>query len=57
MGRERVRLVAKAANQVVVALVLQAVSEALVLGSGAGVDPGRVIDVLSGGLAANKPWM
>ena len=46
--------VAKAANQVVVALVLQAVSEALVLGSGAGVDPGKLIDVLSGGLAANK---
>ena len=46
--------VAKAANQVVVALVLQAASEALVLGSGAGVDPGKLIDVLSGGLAANK---
>ena len=44
----------KACNQVVVALVIEAVSEALVLGSKAGVDPGVVISVLSGGLAANR---
>src|SRR5579864_6929503 len=44
----------KACNQVVVALVIAAVSEALVLGSTAGVDPAVVIDVLSGGLAANR---
>jgi 2-hydroxy-3-oxopropionate reductase len=54
VGESGTGQVAKAANQVVVALVLQAVSEALVLGSGAGVDPGKLIDVLSGGLAANK---
>ena len=46
--------VTKAANQIVVALVLEAVSEALVLGSKAGVEPARLIEVLSGGLAANK---
>jgi 2-hydroxy-3-oxopropionate reductase len=46
--------VVKACNQVVVALTIEAVSEALVLGSRAGVDPATIIEVLSGGLAANK---
>jgi 2-hydroxy-3-oxopropionate reductase len=46
--------VVKACNQVVVALTIEAVSEALVLGSKAGVDPARILDVLSGGLAGNK---
>ena len=46
--------VVKAANQVVVALTIEAVSEALVLGSKAGVDPEKILDVLSGGLAGNK---
>jgi 2-hydroxy-3-oxopropionate reductase len=46
--------VVKACNQVVVALTIEAVSEALVLGSKAGVDPATIIAVLSGGLAANK---
>jgi len=46
--------VTKAANQIVVALVMEAVSEALVLGSKAGVAPGKIIEVLSGGLAASK---
>ena len=44
----------KACNQIVVALVIEAVSEALVLGSKAGVDLAKVIEVLSGGLAGNK---
>ncbi len=44
----------KACNQIVVALTIEAVSEALVLGSRAGVNPGKVIEVLSGGLAGNK---
>jgi 2-hydroxy-3-oxopropionate reductase len=44
----------KACNQVVVALTIEAVSEALVLGSQAGVDPAKVIEVLSGGLAGNS---
>jgi 2-hydroxy-3-oxopropionate reductase len=46
--------VVKACNQVVVALTIEAVSEALVLGSKAGVEPGTIIRVLSGGLAANR---
>jgi len=46
--------VVKACNQVVVALTIEAVSEALVLGSKAGVDPATIIEVLSGGLAANR---
>jgi 2-hydroxy-3-oxopropionate reductase len=44
----------KAANQVVVALTIEAVSEALVLGSKGGVAPEKILEVLSGGLAGNK---
>jgi 2-hydroxy-3-oxopropionate reductase len=46
--------VVKAANQIVVALTIEAVGEALVLGSKAGVNPEKILDVLSGGLAASK---
>jgi 2-hydroxy-3-oxopropionate reductase len=46
--------VVKACNQIVVALVIEAVSEALVLGSKVGVDPAKILHVLSGGLAANR---
>jgi 2-hydroxy-3-oxopropionate reductase len=46
--------VTKAANQIVVALTIEAVSEALVLGSKGGVEPEKILDVLSGGLAGNK---
>jgi 2-hydroxy-3-oxopropionate reductase len=46
--------IVKASNQIVVALVIEAVSEALVLSSKAGVDPANAVEVLSGGLAANK---
>jgi 2-hydroxy-3-oxopropionate reductase len=46
--------VVKVCNQVVVAVVIEAVAEALVLGAKAGVDPGRIADVLQGGLAATK---
>ena len=46
--------VAKVCNQVVVAVVIEAVSEALVLGAKAGVDPARIVDVLQGGLAATR---
>jgi 2-hydroxy-3-oxopropionate reductase len=46
--------VTKAANQVVVALTIEAVAEALVLGSAGGVAPEKVLEVLSGGLAGNK---
>ncbi|HET6662276.1 MAG TPA: 2-hydroxy-3-oxopropionate reductase [Rubrobacter sp.] len=46
--------VTKAANQIVVALTIEAASEALVLGSKGGVAPEKILDVLSGGLAGNK---
>ena len=46
--------VVKAANQIVVALTIEAVSEALVLGSAGGVSAEKILDVLSGGLAGNK---
>jgi 2-hydroxy-3-oxopropionate reductase len=46
--------VVKACNQIVVALVIEAIAEALVLGSKAGVDPDRIVEVLSGSLASNK---
>ena len=46
--------VVKACNQIVVALVIEAVSEALVLGSKAGVNPAKILQVLGGGLAANR---
>jgi 2-hydroxy-3-oxopropionate reductase len=61
MGRTIVRLgeagtgqTAKACNQILVAVTIEAVSEALVLASKAGVDPDRLIEVLSGGLAGNR---
>jgi 2-hydroxy-3-oxopropionate reductase len=44
----------KACNQVVVALNYAAVSEALVMGAKAGVDPAKIIEVLNGGLAASR---
>lgn len=46
--------IVKACNQIVVALTIEAVSEALVLGAKAGVNPEMIIAVLSGGLAGNK---
>ena len=46
--------VAKAANQVVVALTIQAVAEALTLARRAGVDAARVREALLGGLAESK---
>ena len=46
--------VVKACNQIVVALTIEAVSEALVLGSKAGVQPDIILEVLGGGLAGNK---
>jgi 2-hydroxy-3-oxopropionate reductase len=46
--------VVKACNQVVVALNIEALAEALVLGSKAGVDPATIVSVLSGGLAASR---
>jgi 2-hydroxy-3-oxopropionate reductase len=46
--------VVKACNQVLVAITIAGVSEALVLGSKLGVSPATILDVLSRGLAANR---
>lgn len=46
--------VTKAANQVVVAVTIAAVSEALVLAAKAGVDPARVREALLGGFAQSR---
>jgi 2-hydroxy-3-oxopropionate reductase len=54
VGPDGTGQVVKAANQIVVALVMEAVAEALVLGSGAGVVLEKMLDVLSGGLAGNR---
>ncbi|MFQ5994553.1 MAG: 2-hydroxy-3-oxopropionate reductase [Acidiferrobacterales bacterium] len=45
---------AKVANQIVVALTLAAVSEALVFASKAGVDPAKVREALLGGFAGSR---
>lgn len=54
VGESGAGQVVKACNQVVVALTIEAISEALVLGSKAGVDPASILRVLGGGLAANR---
>src|SRR5437588_65031 len=46
--------IVKACNQVLVALIIEGVSEALVLGAKAGVAPDIILKVLSGGLAQNR---
>lgn len=46
--------VVKSCNQIVVGLTIAAVSEALVLGEKAGVEPEKILEVLGGGLAGNK---
>ena len=61
MGRSVVRVgdagagqVAKLANQIIVALNIQAVGEALVFAEKAGVDPASVIEAIRGGLAGSN---
>jgi 2-hydroxy-3-oxopropionate reductase len=46
--------VAKVANQIVVALTIEAVSEALLFASRAGVDPAKVRQALLGGFASSR---
>jgi 2-hydroxy-3-oxopropionate reductase len=46
--------IVKACNQIAVAINYAAVSEALVLGAKAGVDPDKIVEVLSGGLATSR---
>lgn len=53
-GKSGAGQVMKACNQVVVALALGALSEALVLGTKAGVAPGAILSVLGGGLAQSR---
>ena len=61
MGKNIVRIgdagagqVTKAANQIVVALTIEAISEALVLAAKAGVDPAKVRQALLGGFAQSR---
>ncbi len=54
VGKSGAGQIVKACNQIVVALTIEAVSEALVLGAKAGVDPKKILQVLGGGLAANR---
>ncbi len=61
MGKNIVRIgdagagqVTKAANQIVVALTIEAISEALVLATKAGVDPSKVRQALLGGFASSR---
>lgn len=51
VGEAGMGQVVKSCNQIIVAIVIEAVSEALVLGSKAGVGPAKVIEAVSGGLA------
>jgi 2-hydroxy-3-oxopropionate reductase len=44
----------KVANQIIVALTIEAVGEALLFAAKAGVDPGRVREALMGGFAGSK---
>ena len=46
--------ICKVANQIIVALNIQAVSEALVFASKAGADPAKVRQAISGGFAASR---
>jgi 3-hydroxyisobutyrate dehydrogenase-like beta-hydroxyacid dehydrogenase len=46
--------VAKAANQIIVALTIGAVAEALTLAKRAGVDPARVREAIRGGFAESR---
>ena len=43
--------VVKACNQIMVGMQMEAMAEALVLGTKAGVDPAKIIEVLTGGYA------
>ncbi len=54
MGETGAGQVTKAANQIVVALTIEAISEALVLASKAGVDPAKVRQVLLGGFCQSR---
>jgi 2-hydroxy-3-oxopropionate reductase len=46
--------VAKACNQVLVAVIFAGLAEALVLGSKLGADPAAILDAIGGGMAGNR---
>ncbi len=54
VGANGVGQTTKVANQIVVALTIEAVAEALVFASKAGADPAKVRQALMGGLAASR---
>ena len=54
VGGNGVGQITKVANQIVVALTIEAVAEALVFASKAGADPAKVREALMGGLAASR---
>lgn len=54
VGPNSVGQTTKVANQIVVALTIEAVAEALVFASKAGADPARVRQALMGGLASSR---
>ena len=54
IGKVGAGQVAKAANQIIVGLTIEAVAEALALARAAGVDPARVREVLAGGFADSR---
>jgi 2-hydroxy-3-oxopropionate reductase len=54
IGENGAGQVAKVANQIVVALEIEAVAEALLFASKAGVDPAKVREALLGGFAASR---
>ncbi len=54
VGESGAGQVVKACNQVVVALTIEGLAEALTLGEAAGVEPATILDALGGGLAGNK---
>ena len=54
VGANGVGQITKVANQIVVALTIEAVAEALVFASKAGADPAKVRQALMGGLASSR---
>ncbi len=54
VGENAAGQTAKVANQIIVALTLEAVAEALVFAAKAGVDPSRVREALMGGFAGSR---
>ena len=54
VGKHGAGQVAKACNQIVAGMTIQAIAEALIFASKSGVDPAKVREALMGGFAASK---